>query len=383
MKLRPLLLGIDPGTTMGYALVSLEGNVVDLGESKLLSLSDVIERSISRGHVILIGTDKAKIPETVRSCGANLGARVVAPPRDLTKEEKRSLVAGKETPGDHAKDALAAALFAVHSIESILRRIVAKEVPLEHRDAVATLVIEQGIPIESAMHLVLEPQLQEEIATAVAAGHVAPDYLRRVGLRFSQQEELISQLRRQLSSLREESRKLLRRIALLEKKGDIVQRQQQKEKQQQLLIASVHRMSVERDQERSRNKQLRKQYDELRSCAMHPEQWLIVPWVKNLCKVPLSEGIAWLVVDNPNEFREQDMVKLNALEGIITLVPPGKKIRELFAGVIVTDSTLALRSGEGFAMIAREELLKRVRSQVHLTDVIASYREDRKRLLGA
>lgn len=83
-----LIAGIDPGTTLGYALLDLNGNVVKINSSKQLDMSTLILEIIKEGKVIVIGTDKAKAPKFVEKTAAKIGARLIIPREDLTVEEK-------------------------------------------------------------------------------------------------------------------------------------------------------------------------------------------------------------------------------------------------------------------------------------------------------
>ena len=62
-----LIVGIDPGTTIGYAVLDIEGNLIHLNSSKQLDLSLLISETINFGKAVLVGTDKAKVPGLVEA----------------------------------------------------------------------------------------------------------------------------------------------------------------------------------------------------------------------------------------------------------------------------------------------------------------------------
>lgn len=59
---RLLVVGIDPGVTTAYAVVDIDGNFVRAASSKSLDLNSIISDSVALGKVVLVGTDKAKMP---------------------------------------------------------------------------------------------------------------------------------------------------------------------------------------------------------------------------------------------------------------------------------------------------------------------------------
>jgi predicted RNase H-like nuclease (RuvC/YqgF family) len=126
MKLikRPLVIvGIDPGTTMGYAILNIEGILIKTGSARGESLSKLIEEVMYYGSPVLAGTDKAKCPEFVYQFAAKTGARVVSPYADMLISEKKVLTAGFETSNDHESDALAAALFAHKKYSALFYKV--------------------------------------------------------------------------------------------------------------------------------------------------------------------------------------------------------------------------------------------------------------------
>lgn len=118
-----LIVGIDPGTTLGYAILDTRGNVLKVRSSKLLELNSVVREISEVGSILAIGTDKKKIPGMVEKAAAVTGARTIAPNEDLAVSEKDALASGIETATQHEKDALAAAMFAYRELAPLLEKI--------------------------------------------------------------------------------------------------------------------------------------------------------------------------------------------------------------------------------------------------------------------
>ncbi len=50
-------VGIDPGTTIGEAMIDLEGKPIEVFSSKNYSLSDAIEKIIACGKPLIVASD--------------------------------------------------------------------------------------------------------------------------------------------------------------------------------------------------------------------------------------------------------------------------------------------------------------------------------------
>lgn len=162
-----LIAGIDPGTTVGWAVFDLNGKVVALGSQKELDLDSVISKSTAYGKIILVGSDKAKIPSFVEDVGTKCGARVVGPAQDVRVDEKRNMTSLLSFQNSHEMDALASGLIAFKKFHPLLNKIrlfLEKEKRLSLFENVAELVIKEEISIRAAV-AILTPQ--EEVKEIV------------------------------------------------------------------------------------------------------------------------------------------------------------------------------------------------------------------------
>jgi len=119
---KALIVGVDPGTTVGYAVLDFNGEIVKVGSSKELNLDYLIAELLNYGCVRIIATDKKKIPSFVNKLGARLGAKVINPKKDLKVEFKRSLVQSKIN-NEHERDALSVALYAFKRCKNLFKRV--------------------------------------------------------------------------------------------------------------------------------------------------------------------------------------------------------------------------------------------------------------------
>ncbi|NIM46944.1 MAG: DUF460 domain-containing protein [Candidatus Aenigmarchaeota archaeon] len=108
---KPLIVGLDVGTTTGLSIHDLKKNLLYLKSRKHFSTSNIIKRIMVFGRPLIIATDKQKVPSKIKKIASSFNAKVFRPDHDLTIEEKERIVniSMKDT---HERDALAASLFA-------------------------------------------------------------------------------------------------------------------------------------------------------------------------------------------------------------------------------------------------------------------------------
>ncbi len=156
MKIKKLfILGIDPGTTLGYALVDLDGNLIELKSVKGLSLDFLCSRLVKKGKVVVISVDVKNAPSFASKLSARLGARLIVPDGDLLIKDKLKLIKDFKVTNKHQRDALASALFAFKSIRSLLNKIdrhLKKRGKKELSDYVKEILLtKQGISVSMAL----------------------------------------------------------------------------------------------------------------------------------------------------------------------------------------------------------------------------------------
>ncbi|MBW2969959.1 DUF460 domain-containing protein [Candidatus Woesearchaeota archaeon] len=160
-----LIAGIDPGTTVGWAVLNLQGGLVDIGSKKEFDLDSLVAHFVKLGRVLVVGSDKAKVPFFVQDVGVKLGAKVVNPSEDVRVDEKRAMASGFSFGNSHEMDALASALIAFKKVKPLLSRIrsfLAKEKRLGFFEDVVELVLKEGISIRAALVL-MTPEEEEKV----------------------------------------------------------------------------------------------------------------------------------------------------------------------------------------------------------------------------
>jgi predicted RNase H-like nuclease (RuvC/YqgF family) len=154
-----IIVGIDPGITKGYAVLDINGNILEVKSSKKFT-RDIISKEIFKfGKPILIGTDVNKIPSFVGKIASVFGARIFKPKINLQSHHKLKLVKkflkdkDIEIKSKHENDALISAILAYKSIKQLLNKIENKY-PNLNVEEIKNLVLKENINIKEAINLV-------------------------------------------------------------------------------------------------------------------------------------------------------------------------------------------------------------------------------------
>lgn len=151
-----LIVGIDPGVTVGYAMLDTSGTLVSIGSKKELGLDNLVKETSNYGRAILVGSDRVKVPKLVQEFAAKFGAKIVLPDKNLSARQKGRLAkdyAGSAgSRNEHEVDALASAVFAFKRMRKLLDRIV-RFAKNDNADKVTETVIKKKIAIKKAMAL--------------------------------------------------------------------------------------------------------------------------------------------------------------------------------------------------------------------------------------
>ncbi|MCJ7817953.1 MAG: DUF460 domain-containing protein, partial [Candidatus Thorarchaeota archaeon] len=126
-KARYFILGVDPGTTAAYCLLTLDGKVQVLRSSKELTRDDMIREVYRKGIPVMIASDVPQVPHFVEKIASTINATVYTPRKPIPVSEKQELARGYSDSirvrNAHERDALTAAVFAFRSIQPKLQQI--------------------------------------------------------------------------------------------------------------------------------------------------------------------------------------------------------------------------------------------------------------------
>jgi predicted RNase H-like nuclease (RuvC/YqgF family) len=118
--MKPLIIGVDPGSTSAVAMIDFKGEVVELQSGKNFPPREIIQEIIENGKPVIVASDKEKTPSNVEKIANSLGAEKFEPEEDLRQERKRELGEGENS---HEKDAVASARHAFKQLRPKIRKI--------------------------------------------------------------------------------------------------------------------------------------------------------------------------------------------------------------------------------------------------------------------
>ncbi|MFW9973709.1 MAG: DUF460 domain-containing protein [Candidatus Thorarchaeota archaeon] len=183
LKPKYFILGIDPGTTAAYCLLSLDGKILALRSKKGLTRADLIREVYEDGIPAMVASDVPQAPHFVDKITSTVNATLFTPKKPIAVADKQELA--REYGGEikirnaHERDAMTAAIFAFKSllpkfqqIDKIVREdklsvdrnhlkaLVIKGASIN--EALAKIESEESEPVESVPE---RPQVKDEPLT--------------------------------------------------------------------------------------------------------------------------------------------------------------------------------------------------------------------------
>ncbi|MBD3354518.1 DUF460 domain-containing protein [Candidatus Woesearchaeota archaeon] len=230
-----LIVGIDPGTTLGYAVLNLKGDKLNIDSSKKLNLNKLISKIINIGKPLAIGCDVSPAPSFVENFSVKTGSKLIEPDTDLTIKEKKELTKKYRLKNDHQRDALASSLYAYKILKPLLDKIRKRLKQLNKQDLfdkVAQTVIKNNISIKSAVNKIEKPDFttKKKPPKKKPKPKLTISKFKKLKSRLDTAEKDITELTRQNQRLKKQNKKLLKKGSKLISKKKIPQKLSQKEK---------------------------------------------------------------------------------------------------------------------------------------------------------
>jgi len=379
-----LIVGIDPGTTVGYAALDTNGKLVAARQAKELDRDTLVSELCTLGTVIIVATDKAKVPSFVSEIATRLGAKVSFPVQDLLVSDKREITRSGNYNGHHEMDALAAAIVAFKRHERLFTR--ARQFLHDRRhpelfDSVAELVVRQGISIKGAFDFLTAPRKEAQILRKVVEKKQLKeeDYWKLYDSLVAVQQE------RDL--LRQQNAKLLKTIDRLAKKASrlsnvvkpetrIIRPTAELEHANRVIADMRHKL------EQTLSRQQRWQH-----VLLNVEKYAIAKKMKNLGQDEfrrISRVLGFrngdiLFVDDCNMLSGNVVEALKPLSPLIIAVRSmHPKIAERIPFTIINASNVSHTQDDYFAFLDRASLEKARKDKALLRKLIADYQSERK-----
>lgn len=157
------ILGFDPGATKGYAVLDLNGNILDLQSIKNPSSRESVNIVIKLGKPLIVGSDVKPAPKSVAVFASNLGARLNVPHKNLNNFEKDRIIknylknTNYKVKDKHQRDALLAAVMAHKKCKKLFNKIdnKLKNINKEYlSDSLKHKVLKDNMPIKKVINLI-------------------------------------------------------------------------------------------------------------------------------------------------------------------------------------------------------------------------------------
>ena len=259
-----VLVGIDPGTTTAAAVVSLDGEVLDVYSTRTADTAGVIEWLVERGRPVVVAADVEPMPETVEKFRRSFDAAGWEPDTDLPVDEKLHRTRDHNYDNDHERDAMAAALFAFDAYEDQFERITRKVPPQFDRGEVIDRVVSSDVSVEAVLRDLTEDDEGEEEESTHEPRELSPEE-RRIKRLERQVERLESKVDDLQSTVAEKEE----RIETYEEELSEARREERREARERRevnrLERETDRLERERDQERERADELESKLERLKT----------------------------------------------------------------------------------------------------------------------
>ena len=219
-----LIVGIDPGTTCGLAVLTLEGVPVHFQSRKGTSRGDIVRILSEFGDPIIIAADVSPLPEFVRKLANEFEATSYFPEKLLTTSEKQEIAReylnrfGVDTNDFHSRDALVAAIKAFNhyksKLESTENELETRNIPVSTDEAKALVI--KGYSIQRAVEFLL-PHTKENseanLRTVIKEEALSENDLKIQGLK-----ETVLFYKKRVEEILETNQRLTSEVDVLRKK---------------------------------------------------------------------------------------------------------------------------------------------------------------------
>jgi len=237
--LKHLIVGVDPGHTIGIAALDFEGNICNASNTSggIESAVSIIE---SWGTPSIIACDVTPAPEFVLKLASYFNVKLFVPKKTWREDDKREMLkqaeekAGKRlAQNTHERDALSAAIGAYRESQNQLRSIFSMQIDSDKKQKVCHLIL-QGYRRDTAL-LMTEPKEN------IKADDSLSEMQSRNSSPLSVKKHLLS-IQAQLMEFERKNIELSRRIIFLEQENSSL-----RQKSNSLQSGSWARMQKEKE----------------------------------------------------------------------------------------------------------------------------------------
>ncbi|MHA2047028.1 MAG: DUF460 domain-containing protein [Candidatus Thorarchaeota archaeon] len=249
IKPKYFILGIDPGTTAAYCLLTLDGHIRSLKSRKGLTRADMIREVYEEGIPAIVASDVPQLPHFVEKIASTVNAPVFTPKKPIAVVDKQELAreysSDKRIRNAHERDALTAAVYAYRSIlpklQQIDKIIREKQISVD-RNYLKALVI-KGTSINEAL-----ARIERESAEVI---EVVPEKLPVKEQPLT--KERFDALQTKLEQTDSENRLLLDKIDDLKRFVEYLKFKESELSDSLEIVSDENYWKIKRDRDRSKN----------------------------------------------------------------------------------------------------------------------------------
>lgn len=264
MSKKPLIIGIDPGSTSAVAGVNLNGELELLESGKNFPPRQIIQKIIEAGKPIVVTSDKAKMPSKVNKIAVSLGTETYVPEEDLSKQKKRALGRGENS---HEIDASASAFNAYNNLQKEINKIqsYSERLDISKAESASRYFSEGPVAREQQRNSPEDSDREEPEETVERTEEKVDPEKQRMRRKIENMEEEISSLRSQIGELKSENeglREKMREVKEEDRKEVLKEREvTRRDRTIQEKSEEIEEMEEELEKANIREKQYRKALD--------------------------------------------------------------------------------------------------------------------------
>ncbi len=266
------IVGIDPGTTVGIAILSLDGEMLLSDSTRGISHDEVVRLISDYGKPALVATDVYPVPSAVEKIRRSFNAVAWSPGGEIRSEDKIAIARQFGYSNDHERDSLTAALSAYKAYKNVFSRVEKRAPKYLDVDNIKFHVI-NGDSIEEAIEKVAaESKIQVRIKPEPEPQKEEPsdvdEQIKKLRDELSQRNSQIKQLKEYVAELKYEGGQKERLIEQLEMRVKKVKnstyRQVRREKEMQIRDNEIERLNKELSKTKKYLRNQRKQNKRLK-----------------------------------------------------------------------------------------------------------------------
>ena len=169
---KPIMIGIDPGMSIGLSIFDLNGNLLLLKTLRRASISDVVDEIIKYGKPVLLTSDVSPPPKALLKLASIFGAKIYTHNSSLSVREKWDVtqryceVHGVSIKTSHERDSLAALIKAYNHYKNLWSKAAShiEEVGLDVAEERFKKLLIEGYSISKIIEMESKNKQQSKIA---------------------------------------------------------------------------------------------------------------------------------------------------------------------------------------------------------------------------